>query len=268
MRSLICLSEAQGQGDGSIPGTRSGEVIDATPAIGYFCSIINPLIRVFALLIGLSALLLAGGCGSEEATSKTTATNHSKPVVQADPAANPPAGMKRCFQCNGAGKMRCPARGCVGGTVECPNTCLKLTRGVWAPLPGYPPDQLFQKFPAGKGGYQAWSQSHIGQVIKIQNGQAVNLGVCTLCAGSTRIKCSQCGGTGIATCSLCKGKFFIPEDWTPLRNPTLAPSDSLKEIKFKDGRTIMGKIQMRSGSTVIIRTEEGQMKIDASELAE
>ena len=224
--------------------------------------------KVRAIFIGLSAFLFVGGCGPGETTNKTAATNQPKPVVQADPAANPPAGMKRCFQCNGAGKTRCPAWSCTGGTVECPNTCLKLTRGVWAPLPGYPPEQLFQKFPSGRGGYQAWSQGHLGQVIKIQDGQAVNLGVCPVCSGSTRIKCTKCGGTGLATCSLCKGKFVIPTDWTPLRNPTVAPSDSLKEIKFKDGRTIMGKIQMRSGSTVIIRTEEGQMKIDASELAE
>jgi len=70
----------------------------------------------------------------------------------------------------------------------CPATCLKATDPGWAPLAGHP-GELWMKFPnaSGQGGYQAWSQHHIGQLITYVNGIAQNQGVCPTCGGTGKV---------------------------------------------------------------------------------
>src|SRR2546426_726189 len=100
------------------------------------------------------------------------------------------ADTKPCFGCTGTGKVRCGA-GCKDGLVECPGPCLRLSRGVWEHLEvaGHSPDELWQKLPESDGHWQAWNQGHVGEVIEMQNGKAVNVGKCKTCGGTTKAKC-------------------------------------------------------------------------------
>jgi len=85
-------------------------------------------------------------------------------------AAGPGKDEKTCFACNGDGAAPCRAAGCVSGQMDCPNPCLKLSRGAWIHMEvaGHDPSELWQKFPnqSGGGGYRAWTQGHVGEVIQ------------------------------------------------------------------------------------------------------
>lgn len=213
-----------------------------------------------------TVLALAGGSGCDSREAAAPATNAAPVATSVDPAANPPKGMKRCYQCNGTTRTRCAAPGCFGGTIDCPNPCLKRNQGVWEPLPNYP-GELFRVF-RYRNGYQAFSTKHVGEVVKFQNGVPTPGGTCPVCNGTTRVKCPRCGGTGLAKCTICQGKGIIPADWSPLDNPRIPPSGRLSDIRFKDGHTVKGRIKMRSGSTVLIETESGMVRVDSSELEE
>lgn len=207
------------------------------------------------------------GCGQKPDTrSETPASAPQKSNLTAI-AESPRPGEKVCFACNGRGLAACRQTGCHGGKAECPGPCLKLTRGTWVHMnvAGHDPSELWQKFPNGRGGYSAWNQGHLGEVIAIQNGQAVNLGPCKTCGGTTRVTCPTCQGTGKQPCVICAGKKFVPAPWTPTDNPWLNSQPDL--IRLKDGRVLFGRILLSQGDDRGIRLRNGKfLHVDAAEI--
>jgi len=65
----------------------------------------------------------------------------------------------------------------------CPGNCLKANDPRWQHLPGKDPNELWIKFPFS-GGWNAWSQNHIGQVVEYVNGKPENKGTCPICGGT------------------------------------------------------------------------------------
>lgn len=182
-----------------------------------------------------------------------------------DSAPKPPVGgpgpnEKVCFECKGQGTVACRAPGCTNGQVDCPEPCLKLSKGAWIHMTvaGHDPSELWQKFPNknGQGGYQAWNQNHVGEVIVYTNGVAVNIGECKVCGGTTKVTCPVCKGTGKQVCEICEGKKFIPVAWTPTNNPWLNSQPDL--IRLKDGRVLLGRVAVAIGEerTIITRDKK------------
>jgi hypothetical protein len=123
---------------------------------------------------------------------------------------------------------------------------------------GHPDTDVWQGFHQVNGTSQFWNQNHVGEVIEMRAGMAVNIGKCTVCGGKTRVKCSVCGGTGQVACPICEGKGSVPESWTAFNNPK--QKNPPASIQLKDGRTIYAKIETRIGSRVYIRTESGKQE--------
>jgi hypothetical protein len=173
---------------------------------------------------------------------------------------------KPCFQCNGTGKMKCPVPSCKGGQADCPGHCLKLSQGTWIHMDvdGHPPTDLWQRFPKAGGGWQAWNQNHVGEVIQIQNGNPVNVGKCPICGGTTKAKCPACNGTGEVVCSLCDGKKAVPESWSAFDNPKMKNRPS--RFTLKDGRIVLGRKVMVMGSEATIRTEHEDIKVETADI--
>jgi hypothetical protein len=212
------------------------------------------------------AALLFVGCEQKSTDSaKQSSASGSKPPVVAGPGPNE----KVCFQCNGVGTVVCPAPGCKEGKVDCPGACLKLTRGTWIHMTvdGHGPNELWQKFPnsSGLGGYQAWNQNHVGEVVVYQNGVAVNIGKCKVCGGTTKVTCSACKGTGKQTCEICNEKKFIPVAWTRTDNPWFNSQPDL--IRLKDGQVILGRVALSSGEDRMIVTRDKKViHVNASDI--
>jgi len=176
-------------------------------------------------------------------------------------AANTPSkGTKVCFQCTGSNQTACLAPGCKDGWTDCPGPCLKLSKGVWEHkhVDGHPDTDLWQRFHQANGTAQFWNQNHVGEVIDMRSGMAVNIGKCTVCGGKARVKCATCAGTGHVACSICDGKGVVPETWTAFNNPK--QKNPPKSIQLKDGRTLYGKVESRVGSRVYVRTEAGKQE--------
>ena len=76
--------------------------------------------------------------------------------------------MKTCFQCNGTGKMKCPA--CHDGEAACPEHCLKLTQGAWVHMQvaGHPDTDVWQKFEKPGGGWTAYNQGHVQKMRSVK----------------------------------------------------------------------------------------------------
>lgn len=172
----------------------------------------------------------------------------------------PPKGMKVCFQCEGSEKSACLSPGCKDGWVECTAPCLKLNRGAWQHMhvDGHPDTDVWQGFHQVDGRTQYWNQNHVGEVIEMRGGMAVNIGKCSVCSGTGKVKCSACDGTGRVGCPICEGKGFVPETWTAFSNPKQKNPPNM--IQLKDGRRIYAKIETRIGSRVYIRTEAGKQE--------
>src|SRR5262245_54460907 len=158
-------------------------------------------------------------------------------------------GTKTCFNCEGSGKFACAAPGCKDGMVDCPGPCLKLSKGVWKHMhvAGHPDSDVWQGFPQSDGTTQSWNQKHVGEVIEIQGGKAVNVGRCKICGGKARVQCSICGGTGKVVCPICEGRKVVPGNWTAFNNPK--QKNPPVTLALKDGRTVVGKIEGRIGSS-------------------
>jgi hypothetical protein len=207
----------------------------------------------------LLAAVFAIGCDNSSApATKPTGTN-ADAVPQ---IAKPGKDQKNCFQCGGQGTVVCRGPGCAGGKAECPNPCLKLTRGSWIRMnvAGHSPNELWQKFPntSGKGGYQAWNQAHVGEVITYQNGVAVNIGACKVCGGTTKVECRVCKGQAKTTCEICKGEKFVPNSWTATDNPWLNSQPDL--IRLKDGQVLFGKVVATNKEDLTIMTRDKKIK--------
>ena len=132
---------------------------------------------------------------------------------------------------------------------------------------GHDPSELWAKFPnqSGLGGYQAWNQHHLGEVIVYQNGVAVNIGKCKVCGGTTKVTCSVCKGTGRQICPVCNGTKFVPVAWTLTDNPWFNSQPDL--IRLKDGRVVLGRVAVAIGEERTIITRDKQtLHVKASDI--
>jgi hypothetical protein len=209
---------------------------------------------------GAFLLLLAlifSGCGDSASDPNKSSASGTNSAASASAA---PKDRKTCFTCAGEGMVACRAPGCVSGKTECPGPCMKLTRGNWIHMnvAGHDPSELWMKFPntSGKGGYQAWNHHHVGEVVVYQGGQAVNIGACKVCNGSTKVDCRVCKGQGKAKCELCKGDKFVPIAWTATDNPWLNSQSDV--IRLKDGQVLLGKVALSNAQDLTIRTRDGK----------
>jgi len=197
----------------------------------------------------------------------STATNMATDVPAGQPD-GPKAGEKICFACSGTGLVKCMTPGCADGMVDCPGPCLKLDRGEWVHLEvsGHPASDVWQKFYQNDGSWEAYNQGHVGHVIVMQNGKAVDSGPCKVCGGTGKVPCSVCQGTGKVVCPICDGKKFIPVAWTPADNPWLNSQPDL--IRLNDGRILFGKVISTVGTDVTIKTRNGKwLHVDVTNVA-
>ena len=173
---------------------------------------------------------------------------------------------KTCFQCTGTGTTKCSAPTCVNGQVDCPGGCIMLRRGVWAKHPELnrsDPNETMQLVMVG--GRKAYvSSHHEGVVYSRKPDGTIDMQTCPVCNGTTRVQCKVCQGKGVVTCPICDGKKVVPESWTAFDNPKLKNRPS--RFTLKDGSVIVGYKKMASGSTVIVRTEKGDEKLQVSDI--
>lgn len=231
---------------------------------------------ISVIISALFAFGLCAGCGkspapasrvSASAATVTDAVANVPANAPADPPDGPKPGEKVCFACKGTGQVKCMAPGCVDGRVDCPGPCLKLDRGVWVHMDvaGHPASDVWQKFRQSDGSWEAFNQNHVGHVIVMQNGRAVDSGPCKICGGTGKVPCSVCKGTGEVACPICGGRKFIPVAWTPTDNPWLDSQPDL--IRLNDGRILFGKIISTEGTDVLIKTRGGQwMHVDSTNI--
>ena len=170
--------------------------------------------------------------------------------------------------------MVCRASGCAGGQVPCPGPCLKLSVGRWEHLEvaGHDPKELWQKF-YGSGGWQAWSQGHVGEVVVIREGKPVNIGAFPVCHKRATVDCKFCKGAGKLVCPVCGGAKQVTESRAseaaanPRNQGGGVSAKQAGDIKLKDGRTINGKIIAIDENTALIKTSDGKtLQVPASEL--
>jgi hypothetical protein len=201
-----------------------------------------------------------------------------------DPATGKP--LIACAPCQGTGLVKCSHTRCKQGKLECTGPCMRLSKGIWvknASL-GKGPDELWQAFPQ-KGGTQYYSKAHVGEVVEMQDGKAVNIGPCSICAGTTLMPCTTCKGTASITCPTCRGnkevpnmraetKTNSPQSANPTRtapqtvNNSLPPPPPPQTIRLKNGKTIVGNIVIKDPDVVVIRTTDGKTtQIPTSDLA-
>jgi len=199
--------------------------------------------RTFMMLISFVMLVLARDMSADNANAEKT---------------------KPCFNCGGTGKTSCPNG--KDGEMDCPGPCLKLSVGEWVHMDvaGHPPTDLWRKFSKGSGGWSAWNQNHVGDIIEYQNGDPVDVGKCKICGGTGKVKCTLCNGTGEITCPICEGKKVVPEFWTAFDNPKMKNRPG--HFKLKDGRIIAGKKIITIGNDVNIQTTTGNVQVKQSDI--
>jgi hypothetical protein len=207
------------------------------------------------ILAGIFGVWLLSGCEKPATNSVPVSDVSNVSTNQPDEAK---AGEKVCFACDGAGSVKCMVPGCVNGKVDCPGPCLKLDRGVWIHMEvaGHPASDVWQKFNQGDGSYTAYNQNHVGHVIAMQNGKAVDAGPCNTCGGTGKVDCSVCQGTGREACPICGGKKFIPDAWTPTSNPWFNRQPDL--IRLTNGQMLLGKVVSTVGTDLTIKTRDGK----------
>lgn len=192
------------------------------------------------------------------------------PSAFGQPASGPSGELsettKPCFTCNKSGATKCSALTCSSGMIECPGPCLKLTKGAWVKrdVPGHtdPAERWQVKQIGGKKWF--FSSRHVGEYYTLDaSGQPV-AHVCNVCGGSIRVKCKLCDGKGTITCPTCDGKKLVPESWTAFDNPKM--KDRPSRFRLKDGRVLVGRTTTILGTTMTIRTEKGDVKVEQSEI--
>ena len=177
-----------------------------------------------------------------------------------------------CTTCQGTGLVKCNHTRCKAGKIECDGPCMRLNKGTWvknASL-GKGPDELWQAFHQ-KGGTQYYSKAHVGEVVEMRDGMAVNIGKCTVCGGTTLMPCKTCKGTATITCAVCKGRKEIPNmraaspqaanptrTAAPTVDSSLPPPPPAQTIRLKNGQTITGNIIITDPKFVVIRTSDGK----------
>jgi hypothetical protein len=208
----------------------------------------------FQVLVCFLGMLLFVGCGkpSDAPKNQTHATTNSAPPPLE--VAGPGPNEKVCFACKGEGTIPCLAPGCVNGLVDCPGPCIKLNKGVWEERPDRAPGELMQAIEVN--GNEWWVSSHHPGVIYTERpgGGGLDMHVCPVCKGTTKVKCNVCKGTGKVTCPICNGKKFIPIAWTITDNPWFNGQPDL--IRLKDGQVILGRVAASVGDDRTIVTRD------------
>jgi hypothetical protein len=217
-------------------------------------------VTLFAVPACLLGALLFVSCAKQADApgSQAGEITNSMAAPPTEATAGPGPDEKVCFACKGQGTVACLVPGCRNGQADCPGACLKLNRGAWIHMDvaGHDPSELWQKFPnqSGQGGYQAWNQHHVGDVIVYQNGVAMDTGPCKICGGTTKVTCSVCKGTGKVACPICGGKKFIPTAWTPTDNPWFNRQPDV--IRLADGQVLLGRVAASDGDDRTIVTRD------------
>jgi hypothetical protein len=234
--------------------------------------------RVHPIIFAIfSILIFVSSCSEKPSAQRSSAPDPEATVAGGEPDASLPAKAlatsavdkdhQACFMCEGKGMAPCHGIGCVEGKTECPGACMRLSKGKWERMTvaGHGPDELWQKFYTSGGGYQAWNQAHVGEVVVMQAGKPVNIGQCPKCSGATKVACAVCGGKGQTTCEFCEGKKVVPAGWTANDNPVLNRQPDL--IRLKDGRALLGRVASHVGTKYTIRTRDGWMvEVELSEI--
>ena len=165
----------------------------------------------------------------------------------------------KCLACDGAKEIECNK--CKTGEVPCTGKCLKKEMHGWQKMKvaGHSDDELWMKFKQANGTHHAWNQSHIGEVIQIENGIAVNKGKCLTCGGTTRIKCNTCDGDRKISCRSCGGDGTMDENEQNNHKEKLLQEERENTIELKDGTKMKGKVIGKMGNKTIIKKEDGTM---------
>jgi hypothetical protein len=185
-----------------------------------------------------------------------------------------------CPQCVGTGTVKCAITNCVEGKIDCPGVCLRLNKGVWKKMEvkGHAGNRVWQEFKRANGTWAAWNDHHLGEVIAYENGNPVLKGKCPVCTGTTQVACTACKGAGETTCSLCQGNRTLLESElakkaAPATSPFFqaaptAPAPPKPQFRFelKDGRVLIGRKAIVIGNAVTIRTEKGDVEVNAKDI--
>jgi hypothetical protein len=173
---------------------------------------------------------------------------------------------KTCFQCSGKAETKCSAPSCLNGQADCPAPCIKLNKGVWSKQPNRPdPNETMQLITVG--GKRAYVSSHHPGVIYVRKADgSLDMQTCTVCKGTTRVACAVCKGKGLVVCPICTGRKVVPESWTAFDNPKMKSRPS--HFKLKNGTVLVGRKVMAVGSSVTLRTEKGDVKVEAADIVE
>ncbi len=141
-----------------------------------------------------------------------------------------------CPDCQGTGQGPCQASKCLKGLVQCPQPCLKLTVGDWEKLKvkDHDPELVWQVVRKGNT-WRAWSQEHVGELIQEVNGELVNTGKCSACAGTTMVACPQCLGSAKGICGICKGirVLLAPKKTEQQKEPEVPSPAPVIEIQVE-----------------------------------
>ena len=234
-----------------------------------YASLLPMRFKIHLMLACSVGVLLFAGCGKqpESPQSQPVVTTNLAPSPAPEAVAGPGPGEKVCFACKGEGIVACRVPGCVGGQVDCPGPCLKLSHGVWTHMAvaGHDATDLWITFTKAGGGTMSWNQNHVGDVIAYQNGDPVDIGKCKVCGGTAKVKCDVCKGTGKQTCPICDGKKFIPTAWTPTNNPWFDSQPDV--IRLTNGRVLLGRVAAVVGDDRTIVTRDKKiLHVKASEI--
>ncbi len=181
-----------------------------------------------------------------------------------------------CPVCSGTGSTRCKVK-CDAGKVKCPKACLKREDPGWktGAEVGQDQGQKWKYFPYRKKGIKGgayWSEAHVGEIIEYQDGMPVTRGLCKTCKGTTKMECGTCKGTGVRVCHLCNGKKqVLGAEAEALKNAEQlkAKDADASEFTLTDGRTIRGKVTMRTAVKVFVTLGDGKLvEIAKDEIAE
>jgi hypothetical protein len=77
------------------------------------------------------------------------------------------------------------------GWVPCTGNCLRLSMPGWhhQDIAGHPPSDIWMTYPFAGGGWTAYSQHHIGHIIRIYSDKpAEDVGNCPVCGGTGWIR--------------------------------------------------------------------------------
>ncbi len=119
----------------------------------------------------------------------------------------------KCPDCDGTGKSSCGAPGCVHGFIACPNPdCLKKDDPgfIHMHVDGHPDTDVWKVFNLPNGGWNAYSQAHVGHVIQLVNDRWTDMGLCPICHGTGLAECPVCHGQKI--CPTCNGKGTVKKE--------------------------------------------------------